>query len=271
MEWEHPGGNGTEPRGWIPKGDSLSSLILPSSVYPQSVCLSVFIKACKFHPPLASSLPTPCSVAPSPSSPPPSLAASKINFQLEQQVPRHLGPLAASTGCKQLSLHPLSQPLNFSAIPSLVFPPLSSLKGEGRVESRPSHSSSEGSPSPAPSILPVSPYVGFQGPSRAGPAVRQKPRPLPYLRGRKDALIGRKSMEWGPVEPRQVRGGAQSTPRPRWKLRDVSLVITPERLVRCSLFGGEKGKAETSFSSSRFTEGPGPPEAPGRTTLRSRE
>ena len=118
---------------------------------------------------LASSLPTPCSVAPSPSSPPPSLTASKINFQLEQQVPRHLGPLAASAGCKQLSLRPLSQPLNFSAIPSLVFPPLSSLKGEGRVESRPSHSSSEGSSSPAPSIPAVSLYVGFQGPKPCWP------------------------------------------------------------------------------------------------------
>ena len=84
---------------------------------------------------------------PSPA-PLPSLAASKINFQLEQQVPRHLGPLAASAGCKQLSLLPLNQPLNFSAIPSLVFPPLSSLKEEGRVGSRPSRSSSEGSPSP---------------------------------------------------------------------------------------------------------------------------
>lgn len=221
---------------------------------------------------LASSLPTPCSVAPFPSSPPPSLAASKINFQLEQQVPRHLGPLAASAGCKQLSLCPLSQPLNFSAIPSLVFPPLSSLKEEGRVGSRPSPSSSEGSPSPAPSIPAVSPYVGFQGLSRAGPAVRQKPRPLPYLRGRKDALIGRKSTEWGPVEPRQVRGGARSSPRPQWKLRDVSLVTTPERLgTVISLFGGKKGKVETSFSSSRFTEGPGPPEARGRTTLRSQE
>ena len=80
--------------------------------------------------------PTLCSVAPSPAPPPPSLAASKINFQREQQVPRHLGPLAASAGCKQLSLLPLNQPLNFSAILSLVFPPLSSLE-EGRVGSRP--------------------------------------------------------------------------------------------------------------------------------------
>lgn len=95
---------------------------------------------------LASPLPTLCSVAPF-LAPLPSLAASKINFQREQQVPRHLGPLAASAGCKQLSLLPLNQPLNFSAIPSLVFPLLSSLKEEGRVGSRPSRSSSEGSPS----------------------------------------------------------------------------------------------------------------------------
>lgn len=173
MEWEHPGGNGTEPRGWIPKGEPLSSLILPSSVYPQSVCLSVFIKACKFHPPFGKSSPHPLLRSPFPCPPsPPSLAASKINFQREQQVPRHLGPLAASAGCKQLSLLPLNPPLNFSAIPSLVFPPLSSLQKEGRVRSRPSRSSSEGSPSPAPSIPAVSPYMEFQGPSRSGPAVR---------------------------------------------------------------------------------------------------
>lgn len=66
MEWEHPGGNGTEPRGWIPKGDPLSSLILPSSVYPQSVCLSVFIKACKFHPPFGKFSPHPLLRSPFP-------------------------------------------------------------------------------------------------------------------------------------------------------------------------------------------------------------
>lgn len=66
VEWEHPGGNGTEPRGWIPKGDPLSSLILPSSVYPQSVCLSVFIKACKFHPPFGKFSPHPLLRSPFP-------------------------------------------------------------------------------------------------------------------------------------------------------------------------------------------------------------
>ena len=74
------------------------------------------------------------------------------------------------------------------------------------------------------------------------------------------------------MEPRQVRGGARSSPRPRWKLRDLNLVTAPERLgAVTSLFGGEEGKVETSFSSSRFMEGPGRPEAPGRTTLRSQE
>ena len=66
VEWEHPGGNGTEPRAWIPKGEPLSSLILPSSVYLQSVCLSVFIKACKFHPPFGKSSPHPLLRSPFP-------------------------------------------------------------------------------------------------------------------------------------------------------------------------------------------------------------
>ena len=49
----------------------------------------------------------------------------------------------------------------------------------------------------------VRPSVGFQGRIRAGPTVRQKSRP-----GRTDAVIGRKSVEWRPAEPRQVLGGA---------------------------------------------------------------
>lgn len=132
---------------------------------PRVFGLCVFIKASKFHPPFGkSSHPTPCSTTPSPASPPPSLTASKINFQQEQQVLRHLGLLAASAGCKQLSLFPLNQPPNFSAIPSLVFPLFSPARRRGRVGSGPT------CPSPEGSLIPVAcPWVVLHGQSCAGP------------------------------------------------------------------------------------------------------
>lgn len=132
--------------------------------------LSVFIKASKFHPPFGkSSHPTPCSTTPSPASPPPSLTASKINFQQEQQVPCHLGLLAASAGCKQLSLFPLNQPPNFSAIPSLVFPLFSPARRRGRVGSGPTCFSPEVSPIPV-----ARPWVGFRAGAVLAPAARQQ-------------------------------------------------------------------------------------------------
>lgn len=166
--------------------------------------LSVFIKASKFHPPFGkSSHPTPCSTTPFPASPPPSLTASKINFQQEQQVLRHLGLLAASAGCKQLSLFPLNQPPNFSAIPSLVFPLFSPARRRGRVGSGPTCSSPEGSPYPC-----SSPLGGVSGSELCWPRQPDSSHgPFPHLWGRTDALIGRKSTEWRKLEPCQHRGG----------------------------------------------------------------
>lgn len=108
--------------------------VLPAQIgpcLPRACWLKGFTRAYTFHSPFGNpSHPPPCPAAPSLAHPPSSLAASKINFQQEQQVLSHLGLLAASPARKQLSLFAINQPPSFSAIRSRPSPQPPSCKRE---------------------------------------------------------------------------------------------------------------------------------------------
>lgn len=131
--------------------------VLPAQIgpcLPRACWLKGFTRAYTFHSPFGNpSHPPPYPAAPSLAHPPPSLSASKINFQQEQQVLSHLGLLAASPARKQLSLFAVNQPLSFSAIRSRPSPQPPSCKSEeeGLVLDQKGSSLEE---SPAPKVCP---------------------------------------------------------------------------------------------------------------------
>lgn len=177
--------------------------VLPAQIgpyLPRACWLKGFTRAYTFHSPFGNpSHPPPCPAAPSLAHPPPFLAASKINFQQEQQVLSHLGLLAASPARKQLSLFAVNQPPSFSAIRSRPSPQPPSCKREEEglvLDQRDLLLRSHG--------VTRSQSVSLSGVAGSGLAGLGQPdishRPLPHLWGRTDALISRQSTVKGRLE-----------------------------------------------------------------------